>query len=116
MIFDNSLDKVSAVLEWEMASLGKPIQDIAWFNYIDACFSEGLSCERLSSLRSYQETLHRWKNHSGFLGEHYDYCKIFAGMRFALLLSRIMVITRRSTKIQGNFAGQMLKRTMNELI
>ena len=44
IIFKPSLDGVAAVLDWEMAVLGNPVQDLAWFNYLDATFAEGWEC------------------------------------------------------------------------
>ena len=46
----HSLDGIAAVLDWEMAVLGNPVQDLAWFNYLDATFSEGLGMPRLEGL------------------------------------------------------------------
>ncbi len=116
MIFAESMDKVVAVLDWEMATLGNPIQDIAWFNYMDACFAEGLNCKRLTGFPSYEETLSEWQTKSGHSAKHYNYYTIFAGMRFALILSRILIITNQSTKLENNFACQILKKRMADLI
>ena len=81
IIFANSCDSISAVLDWEMAVLGNPVQDMAWFNYIDATFAEGLGMPRLPGLPSYEETTSRWEQASSFSAADYDYYWIFAGMR-----------------------------------
>ena len=41
--------------------------------------------------------------------EHYDYYTVFAGLRFGLILSRIMFATGQDQEVQGNFAVQMLQ-------
>ena len=116
IIFENSLDKAAAVLDWEMASLGNPVQDIAWFNYMDSCFSEGLGCSRLAGLPTYSETLSRWEKGSGYSAKDYDYYTIFAGLRFSLLLSRIMMITDQKDKADETFACKILRKRMEDAI
>ena len=116
IIYEDSLDKVVAVLDWEMASLGNPVQDIAWFNYMDSCFSEGLGCSRLPGFPTYRETLSRWEKGSGYSAKDYDYYTIFAGLRFSLLLSRIMMITDQQDKADETFASKMLKKRMKDVI
>ena len=115
MIFTESLDTVAAVLDWEMAVLGNPLQDLAWFNYIDATFAEGLGMPRLPGLPGYEETVARWQQQTGFDVSHYDYYEVFAGMRYGLILSRIMLATGQDSEVQGNFACQLLKKRMDVL-
>ena len=112
MIFTESLDGIAAVLDWEMAVLGNPVQDIAWFNYLDATFAEGLGMERLPGLPTYADSLERWQQASGHSADSYDYYTVFAGMRFGLILSRIMYASGQASEVQGNFAVQMLERTL----
>ena len=95
-----------------MASLGNPVQDIAWFNCMDNCFSEGLNCRRLTGLPSYHETLFKWEKGSGFATKDYDYYSIFAGLRFSLLRSRRMMITDQQDKTDETFACKMPKKSM----
>ena len=54
----------------------------------------------------------RWARASGFGAEHYDYYEIFAGLRYGLLLSRIMLATGQASEVQENFACQLLARRM----
>jgi aminoglycoside phosphotransferase (APT) family kinase protein len=115
IIFTPSLDGVAAVLDWEMATLGNPVQDLAWFNYLDATFAEGLGMPRLAGLPSYEDTVSRWEMASGHSAEYYDYYLIFAGMRYGLILSRIMLATGQESEIQGNFACQLLQTYLERL-
>ncbi len=115
MIFKPSLDGVAAVLDWEMAVLGNPLQDLAWFNYLDATFSEGLGMPRLEGLPSYEETAARWEQASGFSARDYNYYLIFAGMRFGLILSRIMLATGQDAEVQNGFACQLLQKYLDQL-
>ena len=115
MIFKDSLDGVAAVLDWEMAVLGNPVQDLAWFNYIDSTFAEGLGMPRLAGLPSYEDTVSRWEEATGLHAEHYDYYLVFAGMRYGLILSRIMLATGQSDQVQGNFACQLLDKHLQRM-
>jgi aminoglycoside phosphotransferase (APT) family kinase protein len=113
VIFKPSLDGVAAVLDWEMAVLGNPVQDLAWFNYLDATFAEGLGMPRLEGLPTYEQTIYRWEQASGFSARDYSYYQIFAGMRYGLILTRIMLATGQDSEIQNNFACQLLQKYMD---
>jgi aminoglycoside phosphotransferase (APT) family kinase protein len=115
IIFRESLDGVAAVLDWEMAVLGNPAQDLAWFNYMDSTFAEGLGMPRLAGLPSYEDTVTRWEQASGFSAGDYDYYLVFAGMRYGLILSRIMLATGQEGEVQGNFACQLLQKTLDRI-
>jgi len=115
MIFTESLDDVAAVLDWEMAVLGNPVQDIAWFNYMDSTFAEGLGMPRLAGLPSYKDTIEQWRKVSGYSARDYDYYLIFAGMRYGLILSRIMLATGQDGEVQGNFACALLEKYLDKL-
>jgi aminoglycoside phosphotransferase (APT) family kinase protein len=110
IIFNNSLQDIAAVLDWEMAVLGNPVQDLAWFNYLDATFSEGLGMPRLEGLPSYGQSISQWEKTSGYSAKDYDYYQVFAGMRYGIILSRIMLATGQDSEIQGNFACQLLQK------
>ena len=116
IIFRDSLDGIAAILDWEMAVLGNPVQDLAWFNYLDATFAEGLGMPRLEGLPSYAETIAQWERASGFTAANYDYYLIFAGMRYGLLLSRIMLATGQDDEVQNNFACRLLQTYMERII
>ena len=71
---------------------------------------------RLEGLPSYQDSIARWENVSGCSARHYDYYLVFAGMRYGLILSRIMLATGQEGEVQGNFACQLLQKTMERII
>jgi aminoglycoside phosphotransferase (APT) family kinase protein len=115
IIFTPTLDGIAAVLDWEMAVLGNPVQDLAWFNYLDATFSEGLGMPRLDGLPSYEHTIARWEKASGFSAQDYGYYQIFAGMRYGLILSRIMLATGQDSEVQSSFACQLLQKYLDRI-
>ena len=116
IIFKPSLDGIAAVLDWEMAVLGNPVQDLAWFNYLDATFAEGLGMPRLEGLPTYEQTIAQWEQASGFSARDYVYYQIFAGMRFGLIMSRIMLATGQDSEVQNSFACQLLEKYLDRII
>lgn len=115
IIFRESLDGVAAVLDWEMAVLGNPVQDLAWFNFLDSSFADGLGMPRLEGLPSYEDTIAQWEQVSGHSARDYDYYLIFAAMRYGLILSRVMLATGQAGEVQGNFVCQLLRRHMDRI-
>ena len=48
--------------------------------------------------------------------ENYEYYLIFAGMRYSLILSRIMLATGQEGEVQGNFVCQLLQKHLDRLV
>ncbi len=115
IIFTEDCSEVAAVLDWEMAVLGNPVQDLAWYCYIDRTFAEGLGMPRLEGLPSYEASIERWQQATGYPVDDYAYYTVFAGMRYGLILSRIMVATGQDSEVQGNFVCQLLRKVLDEL-
>ena len=114
MIFSEDCSEVAAVLDWEMAVLGNPVQDLAWYCHIDNTFADGLGFPRLEGFPSYQETVARWEKASGYRADDFHYYTVFAGMRYGLILSRIMVSSGQDGEVQENFAIKLLQKTMQQ--
>lgn len=115
IIFTRDCSAVAAVLDWEMAVLGNPVQDLAWYCYMDSTFAEGLGMPRLQGLPSYQDTIERWHLATGYSIDDYGYYEVFAGMRYGLILSRVMVATGQEDQVQENFASQLLASKLEAL-
>jgi aminoglycoside phosphotransferase (APT) family kinase protein len=79
----------AAVLDWEMAFLGNPVQDLAWWNMADLSLTEGIGVPRLPGLPSYEETAARWADWTGLPTAHLRYYEILALFRFAVVMARI---------------------------
>jgi len=68
---------------------------------------------RLTGLPSYEDTIRQLQQLASFPVRDYDYYLVFAGMRYGLILSRIMLATGQEAEIQDNFACRLLQQTMN---
>ncbi len=78
-----------AVLDWEMARLGSPEEDLAWWIFLDRHHSEGVGVPRLAGFPSREETVARYEEWSGHRVRHLDYYERFAAMRFSVIMARL---------------------------
>ena len=77
-----------AIIDWEMASIGDPLQDLSWWYWIDYANSVGLGLERLGGLPSLEEMRAQWHNLTGLSLDHAAYYDLFAVVRYAIILER----------------------------
>jgi len=79
-----------AVLDWEMATLGNPVQDLAWFLFIDRHHSEGIGLPRLEGFPDRGATVARWEQKTGLEArDTVGYYEAFAAMRFTVIMVRV---------------------------
>lgn len=78
-----------ALLDWEMACLSDPIQDLAWFVYFDYVFAEGLGVPRLDGMPRREESIARYEELTGSAVRNFDYFEVFAAVRFAVIMQRL---------------------------
>jgi putative sterol carrier protein len=88
MIFRDQ--EVAAVLDWEMAFLGDPEADLAWWIYLDWCHSHGYGIPRLEGLPNEEETVARYQELSGHPVEHLYYQKVMAAFRYGAITLRVV--------------------------
>jgi aminoglycoside phosphotransferase (APT) family kinase protein len=80
-----------SVLDWEMATLGNPVQDLAWYLYLDRHHCEGIGVPRLDGFPSREETVAQWERATGLSArDTIDYYEVFAGFRFAAIMVRVV--------------------------
>ena len=72
-------------------------------------------CRDWKACPRYEQTIARWEKASGFSARDYAYYQIFAGMRYGLILSRIMLATGQDSEVQNNFACQLLQKYMDRI-
>ncbi|MFK7897078.1 MAG: phosphotransferase family protein [Myxococcota bacterium] len=88
--------KLVAVIDWEMANLGDPRTDLAWWIWIDRCNSEGLGAERLAGLPDPQDVYARWSELTGRSIQGIEWFELFAVVRFAIILERKFTAMREA--------------------
>lgn len=111
----------AAVLDWEMARLGNPLLDLAWWITSDRCFSEGIGAPRLAGFPSPQATVERWCERTGRSAEHLGYYEVLALTRFAVIMARIGlqmkhygILPEDAEMDVDNLASQTLARVLEE--
>jgi aminoglycoside phosphotransferase (APT) family kinase protein len=91
VMFTPSGDRL-AVVDWEMAVLGSPSQDLAWAWFLDRHHSEGMGMPRLPGFPSKEAMIKRFETKSGRSAAAFDYYELFAGFRFCVIMARLAVI------------------------
>lgn len=81
----------AAVIDWEMASLGDPLMDVAWWYWIDYVNSVGLGVEPISGLPQRADMYQQWHELTGLPIENSDYYDLFAVTRYAIILEKKFV-------------------------
>jgi len=80
-----------AVIDWEMARLGDPVQDLAWWIALDRCFCEGLGVERLAGLPDRDATIARWERIVGRPARHFAFYEVLALYKFTAIMARVIL-------------------------
>jgi aminoglycoside phosphotransferase (APT) family kinase protein len=111
-----------AVIDWEMARLGDPVQDLAWWIALDRCFSEGLGVERLAGLPDPHATIARWESLVGRAARHFAYYEVLALYKFTAIMARVSLQLKHyeifpadSDMDVDNLASATLARTLDDV-
>jgi aminoglycoside phosphotransferase (APT) family kinase protein len=92
MIFDDR-HRCAAILDWEMATIGPPEEDLGWWLFLDTFHSQGTGVPRLEGFPSHEETEARYAELLGRPLQDMHFWKVFAGYRFAVVMMRITAMT-----------------------
>ena len=114
VIFHEDKSGVAALLDWEMLAFGNPVQDIAWWIFMDELFSLGLGCPRLEGFPSRQDTVQRWSAQSGLPADALHYYLVFAGLRISLILARMSLAKGDNSMVSESFASHYLMKVLRE--
>lgn len=87
MLFDGG--RCRAVLDWEMACVGSPEMDLAWFLFLDRHHCEGIGVPRLPGFPSRDETVARYEKLTGHAVRHLDWYEVLAAFRFSAIMARV---------------------------
>ena len=79
-------DKVVAVLDWEMAHIGPPEFDLAYFLFCDEVSSQSTGIPRLQGLPGEKEIIRYYEGLTGRKVENFFYHQVFQALRWAVLL------------------------------
>ncbi|MFI1463998.1 phosphotransferase family protein [Nocardia carnea] len=86
--------RVSAVMDWEQASLAGPVADLAWWLVFDEARSTGLGVPRLDGLGTRDETIDLWQELTGLRADDLRWHEVFACLKAGLLSLRTRRVLR----------------------
>jgi aminoglycoside phosphotransferase (APT) family kinase protein len=72
-----------------MATIAPPEMDLGWFLSMDRHHSEGVGAARLPGFPDREETIARWERRVGHAACDVAYWEVFAGFRFATIMTRV---------------------------
>lgn len=81
--------EVLGLFDWEMAFLGDPETDLAWFFLLDFQHSEGGGIPRLEGTPSREETVQRYEELTGWKVKNLFYNDVWGAFRFGVILVKI---------------------------
>lgn len=81
--------EVTAVLDWEMATLGPPEVDFAYFLFFDRLYSSGIGAPRLPGFPDRASAIARFEALTGRTMHDLDWFEAWAALRGAILLFRV---------------------------
>ena len=88
--------KPNAVIDWEMACVGDPLQDVSWWYWIDYVNSVGFGLERMGGLPSLAEIYEKWHSLTGLPTGHAKYYDLFSVVRYAIILENKFAAMERA--------------------
>ena len=80
--------RVTGVLDWEMAATGRPEVDLGYLLFFDRMMSTGMGLPRLAGFPSRDATLARYAQLSGRQARQINWFEAYAGLRIAMLVTR----------------------------
>jgi aminoglycoside phosphotransferase (APT) family kinase protein len=99
----------AAVIDWEMANLGDPLQDVSWWFWVDYINSVGLGVERLGGLPTLEDIYLQWHQLTGLPIDNTDYYDLFSVLRYAIILERKLAAMKAAGMgVIDNFAAVFL--------
>jgi aminoglycoside phosphotransferase (APT) family kinase protein/putative sterol carrier protein len=84
--------EVLAIMDWENAFIGDPESDLAWFFLLDRQNSEGFGVPRLEGTPSYEESVQRYEEWTGWKVRHLFYNEVLAALRYGIAITSSMKV------------------------
>jgi aminoglycoside phosphotransferase (APT) family kinase protein/putative sterol carrier protein len=80
---------VAALFDWEMAFLGDPQADLAFFLLLDWVDSEGYGIPKLEGTPSVDDTILRYEELTGWKADHFAYNEVLAAFRAGVVMLKV---------------------------
>jgi aminoglycoside phosphotransferase (APT) family kinase protein len=76
---------ITGVIDWEMATLGPPETDVAWWLFFDDLFSTGMGVPRLGGLPDRAACIRIYEEAAGRRLQNLEYYSLLAAFRMAVV-------------------------------
>lgn len=80
---------ISAILDWEMASIASPQNDLGWFVLFLRYYSDGIGVAPIDGAPTRAEAVARWEELTGRTAPDIDFYEGFAAIRLAVIIMRL---------------------------
>jgi aminoglycoside phosphotransferase (APT) family kinase protein len=114
VIVDQDLS-IAAALDWELARLGAPEFDLAWWIFMNRHHTDGFGLPRPAGFPDDAETVRRYEHLSGRPVENLNFHLVLAGIQLTTLMVRVAqlmiaagMVPPDSTMARNNPALQLL--------
>jgi putative sterol carrier protein len=110
--------EVLAIMDWENAFIGDPESDLAWFFLLDRQNCEGFGVPRLEGTPSYEESVQRYEEMTGWRAKNLFYNEVLAALRYGIAITSSMkVLIKKGIAItedqmRDNLATQRLSKLL----
>jgi putative sterol carrier protein len=110
---------VLAIMDWEMAFIGDPESDLAWFFTLDKQHSKGYGLPKLPGTPEDQEVVQRYEKLTGWKVKNLFYNEVLATLRYGMTVIAVLKkfikqgIPIEEDMILNNFATQHLSDLLN---
>jgi len=108
-----------AVLDWEMAHVGDPVHDLAWWLALDRCLCEGVGVPRLPGLPERSATVERWEEAVGRPARELAWYELLSLFQFSVIMARLVrrmkhygVLPDDHAMETSNLASHVLEREL----
>lgn len=98
--------RVSALLDWETASLGGAETDLGWWLFYDRMITDAIGIPRLQGLPDEASTIGLWEAASGRRARAIEWQMAFAGYRFAMISERAIRMAIRDGLMPAGREGK----------
>lgn len=96
-------DKVAAVVDWELATIGPPELDLAYFIAVSDVVAEQHSVPRLEGLPSREETIAKYEEMRGVKVRDFRYAEIYVLTELAVIISLAVKSSPSHSKYPDDF-------------
>ncbi|HEY6870442.1 MAG TPA: phosphotransferase family protein [Novosphingobium sp.] len=110
--------RITAVLDWETASLGTAETDLGWWLAYDRMMSDAIGVPRLDGLPDAAGTIALWEAASGRKARAMEWHLAFAAYRFAMISERALMLAVRAGTMPASMTGpgNPMVRLLEELV